>query len=166
MSFPCPGSPSGPGRSYWRAVLDQVPDPPPYSWQAEGMAHAKSGIGAAALPFAAVLMSIAISIAALAVSLSAFLSTRWRDRRDLMLRVHERLVTRDQQRGRRLVFEMSEKKTQVEDLSADDYELINSALAALDVLVIYYKRRYIRRKDVLEIWAAQVLRVVRAAQPS
>ena len=110
-------------------------------------------------------MSIAISIAALAVSLSAFLSTRWRDRRDLMLRVHERLVTRDQQRGRRLVFEMSEKKTQVEDLGADDYELINNSLAALDVLGIYYKRRYIRRKDALEIWAAQVLRVVRAAQP-
>jgi len=55
-------------------------------------------------------MSITISIAALAVSLSAFLSSRWRDLRDLMLRVHERLVTRDQQRGRRLVFEMSEKR--------------------------------------------------------
>ena len=37
--------------------------------------------------------SMSLAIAALAVSVSTFLANGWRDRRDLLLRVHERLVT-------------------------------------------------------------------------
>src|SRR6266567_209788 len=109
-------------------------------------------------------MSIAISVAALVFSLAAFQYGRWRDRRDLLLKIHEHLVSADQHRGRRLLFTMKETQIRVEDISEEDYLLINNALAALNVLGIYYRRRYIRRKDVLELWAVPVLRAVLAGQ--
>ena len=109
-------------------------------------------------------MSIAISVAALVFSLAAFQYGRWRDRRDLLLKVHEHLVSADQHRGRRLLYTVKERQIQVEDISEEDYLLINNALAALNVLGIYYRRRYIRRKDVLELWAVPVLRAVLAGQ--
>jgi len=107
-------------------------------------------------------MAIAISLAAVVVSLSAFLHGRWRDRRDLFLRINEHLVSPDQQHGRRLLYAMKEKPTPVKDLSAEDYLAINNALAALNVLAIYYLRRYVPRKDVLELWALPVLRALLA----
>lgn len=110
-------------------------------------------------------MTVVISTAALILSLAAFLTTRWRDRRDLLLGIHERLTTADQQHGRRLIYEMSERNLSVRDLSDDDYALINNALATLNNLGLYYKRRYIRRKDILVIWALAVVRLTRAAEP-
>jgi hypothetical protein len=109
-------------------------------------------------------VSLAISSAALALSLGAFLTSRWRDRRDLLLRIKEGLLTVDQQRGRRLIYEMSEKHRKVEDLSEDEYVSINNALSSLNNLGIYYRRRYIRRKDILELWALPVVRLLRAAE--
>jgi hypothetical protein len=109
-------------------------------------------------------MSILISIAALTLSLSVFLHSRWRDKRDLILRIHEHLVTADQQRGRRLLYRMKETQARVEDLSDDDYVLINNALASLNVLGIYYQRRYVRRRDALELWGVQILRVLLAGE--
>jgi hypothetical protein len=109
-------------------------------------------------------MTIVISVAALALSLSVFLHGRWRDKRDLLLRIHEHLVSTDQQRGRHLLYVMKETQVGVEGLSDDDYALINNALAALNVLGIYYQRRYVRRKDVLELWGLPVLRVLDAGK--
>jgi len=110
-------------------------------------------------------VSLAISSAALALSLGAFLTSRWRDRRDLLLRINERLITADQQRGRRLIYDMSEKHRKAEDLNEDEYVSINNALSSLNNLGIYYRRRYIRRKDILELWALPVVRLLRAAEP-
>ncbi|MDX6389267.1 MAG: hypothetical protein QOJ73_330 [Streptosporangiaceae bacterium] len=107
-------------------------------------------------------MSIVISFVALALSLSVFLHGRWRDRRDLILRIHEHLITADQQRGRRLLYAMTETRVRVEDLSEDDYVSINNALASLNVLGIYYQRRYVRRKDALELWGLPVVRALLA----
>ena len=108
------------------------------------------------------MMAIAISLAALVVSLSTFLHGRWRDRRDLFLRINEHLVSPDQQRGRRLLYAMKEKQTPVKDLSDHEYVTINNALAGLNVLAIYYQRHYVPRKDVLELWALPVLRALLA----
>jgi hypothetical protein len=58
---------------------------------------------------------------------------------------------------------MKETQKRVEDISDDDYILINNALAALNVLGIYYLHRYIPRKDVLELWAVPTLRAFMAA---
>jgi len=55
--------------------------------------------------------------------------------------------TPDQQCGRRLIYDMAEASTRIEDLGDERYDLINSALSALNVLAIYYERRYIRRKE-------------------
>jgi hypothetical protein len=114
-------------------------------------------------------MTVAISAAALAVSLSSFLATfltaRRRDKRDLLLRLHDRLTTADQQRGGRLVYVMSEDGKRVQDLSGDEYELINNALASLSTLGIYYQRRYVPRKALMELWAETVLRLMRSAEP-
>jgi hypothetical protein len=109
-------------------------------------------------------MSIAISVAALVVSLTAFQYGRWRDKRDLLLKIHEHLVSADQHRGRRLLYTMKETQTRVENIGEEDYLLINNALAALNVLGIYYRRRYVHRRDVLELWAVPVLRAVLASE--
>jgi hypothetical protein len=110
-------------------------------------------------------VSLALSSAALALSLGAFVTTRWRDRRDLLLRMHDRMTAADQQRGRRLIYDMSTKQRRVEDLSDDDYVSINNTLASLNNLGIYYRRRYVRREDLLELWALPVVRLMRAAEP-
>jgi hypothetical protein len=110
-------------------------------------------------------MTVAISIAALAVSLSTFMTTRWRDKRDLLLRVHERLITPDQQHGRRLIYGKVARGIPPETLDEDERTAINNALTTLDAVAIYYRRRYIRRKDLLELWALTVVRLVRAAEP-
>ena len=107
-------------------------------------------------------MTVAISIAALAVSLSALLATRWRDRRDLLLRVHEQLSTTDQQRGRRLLSRIG-RGTPVDGLTDQQYDLVNNALASLNTLGIYYHRRYINRNDVLELWADTLVRLAAPA---
>jgi hypothetical protein len=88
---------------------------------------------------------------ALAVSISTFLTNRWRDRRDLLLRVHERLTMADQQRGRRLIYGKIAKGIPLEDLDEDERTAINNALVTLDAVAIYYRRRYIRRADLLEL---------------
>jgi hypothetical protein len=110
-------------------------------------------------------VSVVVSAAALAISLSTFVANRWRDKRDLFLRVHERLVAAEQQQARRLLHGLAEQGKRVEDYTDDEYALVNNALAALDVLGIYYKRRYVRRRDVLEIWATPILRLMPAAEP-
>ena len=111
------------------------------------------------------IMTVAIAIAALAVSVSTFLTNRWRDRRDLLLRVHERLTTADQQRGRRLIYSKIARGIRPDDLDEDERAAINNALVTLDAIAIYYRRRYIRREDFLELWAVTVVRLVRAAEP-
>jgi len=110
-------------------------------------------------------MTIAISIAAFVVSAATFSTSYWRDRRDLMLRVHERLTSMEQQRGRREIHRMGDQHKRIEDLTPDQYDKINNALAALDVMAVYYKRKYIPREPILEFWADPVLRLMRAAEP-
>jgi hypothetical protein len=110
-------------------------------------------------------LAIVLSSCALALSLYVFFHSRRKDKRDLFLRMHEQLVSPDRQRGRRLLYEMASTGRSVEDLEADEYESINNALAYLDVLGIYYKNRYVRRQDVMEIWALPLVRLMQAAQP-
>jgi hypothetical protein len=52
-------------------------------------------------------LSVAISAGALGVSLSTFVISRYRDRRDLLLKLLDRLTTPEQQDGRRLIHQMA-----------------------------------------------------------
>jgi hypothetical protein len=45
---------------------------------------------------------------------------------------------------------VTEAGAQVEDLGDEKYNLINSALSALNVVAIYCERRYINREIVLK----------------
>lgn len=110
-------------------------------------------------------MSLAISFAALAFSFAIFLHGRWRDKRDLFLKLHEQLVAAELQKGRRLLYEMAAQQRDMADLSDDEYLTINHTLAAFNVLGIYYQRRYVSRKDVLTLWALPLVRTFAAAQP-
>jgi hypothetical protein len=109
-------------------------------------------------------MSIAISIVALTLSFAVFVHGRWRDKRDLLLRLHDQLISAEKQKGRRILYMMGEQQQRMEDLSDDDYLLINNTLAALNVLGIYYQRRYVNRKDVLELWAIALVRTLQGAE--
>ncbi len=110
-------------------------------------------------------MATALSCTAMVLSLYAFIHSRRKDKRDLFLRMHEQLVSPDKQRGRRLIYDMAATGRSVDDLTADEYEAINNALAYLDVLGVYYNNRYIRREDVMEMWALPIVRLMQAARP-
>ncbi|MFC5182518.1 hypothetical protein [Actinomadura harenae] len=110
-------------------------------------------------------MSLAISFIALAFSLAVFLHGRWRDNRDLFLKLHERLVDAEMQKGRRLLYEVAAQRRDIADLSEGDHLVIHHALAAFNVLGIYYQRRYVSRRDVLDLWALPLVRTLAAAQP-
>ncbi len=59
---------------------------------------------------------------------------------------------------------MSESGRAVEDLSDEDYDQANNALASLNTLGISYKHRYLRQKDLLETWADTILRLLRPTE--
>ncbi|KAB2347239.1 hypothetical protein [Actinomadura rudentiformis] len=110
-------------------------------------------------------MSIGISIIALTFSLLVFFHSRWVNKRDILMRLHDEFLTRDKQVGRRLIYEMAEQQRSIDDLSFEEHVLINNTLASLNLLGIYYHRRYVRRADVLELWAMPLARIITAAQP-
>jgi hypothetical protein len=111
-------------------------------------------------------MAIGIAAAALVVSLSTFFVSRWRDRRDLFLRIHERLASVDQQQGRRLIHQLlREDQKAISDLDPQQYSLINHTLSNLNVACFYYCRGYVRRDDMLDIWGLALVRTCDAAQP-
>lgn len=108
--------------------------------------------------------ALVASPGALAVSACTFAASMYRDRRDLLLRVAEYPFTPDQQRGRKLIHQMAEAGTHVVALPDEDYNLINSALSALNVVGIYCERRYISRRVVRRYWGATIARTHRDAQ--
>ncbi|WP_147339721.1 hypothetical protein [Actinomadura spongiicola] len=63
---------------------------------------------------------IAFLALALALSLGTFAYDRARNKHDLLLNLHDRLVTADQQEGRRLLYLMAEEQRQVEQLTQVD----------------------------------------------
>ncbi len=109
-------------------------------------------------------MSLAISFAALALSLGAFLHGRWRDKRDLLLRIVDELIAAEREGGRRLLYAIAKQQRRVQDLTPDEFIAANNAINALDLLSIYYRRRYVSRRDVLELWAKPIIEVLPAAE--
>ena len=103
---------------------------------------------------------------ALAVSLFAYFAGRWRDRRDLFLRVHERLAAADLQEGRRLIHELlRDQQRKVGELEPRQRDLINYTLSNLNVACFYYRRRYVRRKDMKEMWGRPLVDAFNSAGP-
>lgn len=106
-----------------------------------------------------------VSIAALVASLAAFTTSIVRDRRLLLLRIHEYLTTIDQQSGRRVIHRMAEEGRTVANLTEDERAQCNHALAALNTMAIYFDRNWVSRGALLQFWAEPVLRLMSAAEP-
>src|SRR5215211_384826 len=110
--------------------------------------------------------ALAISIAALALSTFTFAYNRQVGRRDLLLRVHDQLVALDRQEGRRILFSMSENDRKPEDLSTEEFRLVNHSLASLDVMGFLFSRRYIPQEDALALWGPTAVRAFTAGEAS
>jgi hypothetical protein len=97
------------------------------------------------------------------VSAAAFGFTRYTDRRNLLLRIHELLLDLQNQRGRRLLHLVAAADDS-DDLNEENRELINRALAMFDVLGFYVARRYVKFDDAHDLWGpAAILAWERAA---
>ena len=99
--------------------------------------------------------SLLISIAALAFTGLTYRDRRRQDRRDLFLKLHERLVETDLQRGRRLLFTQAqtiESVLKLRDEEPDNFDLINRAIAMLDVAGLYVTKKYVDKQDFLAEW--------------
>lgn len=93
-------------------------------------------------------MTVAIATAALAVSLTALVMTY---RRDLFLRIHERLASVDLQEGRRLIHKLlRDDGVVVAGLTSDQYAQINHTLSSMNVACFYYARGYISPEDMID----------------
>ncbi|MFF2124511.1 hypothetical protein ACFVW1_03755 [Streptomyces olivochromogenes] len=108
---------------------------------------------------------LVVSVIALLVSGVAVRYTTRIDKRDVFLKLHETLISPELQRGRRVLFDLYRRQGVVEDLSQEDYELANRALAALDVAAYYCEKKYVSEQDFLDLWAPALGRLKYAAAP-
>jgi hypothetical protein len=111
----------------------------------------------------AALVGTVISLIAFTVSIFALVDGKRRDRRDLLLRLHEQLISEEHQVGRRLLYQMGGRP--IAQLDQNEFSQINAALALFDVLGLYVHRKYVRRQDALQLWAVPTVLAWRAAQP-
>lgn len=111
---------------------------------------------------------LALSGLALLVSAVTYRDRRRQDRRDLFLRVHERLVDPDIQHGRRLLYERVDSVSDAAHLREHEvevYQLINRAVAMFDIFAMYVQRGYINRDVALEEWGHAFARFFTRAEP-
>jgi hypothetical protein len=109
-------------------------------------------------------MSLVISLIALLFSAFVFAHNRRDDKRDLLLRMHEHLLTTGQQEGRRTLFEMYEQKRSPDDLTSNEFNSINYALSAYNMLGYLFHEKYISRSDIIALWGLPAARARRAAE--
>lgn len=104
-----------------------------------------------------VIASLAALISAGALAFGYF---TWRlrvaeDQRDLMLHLHERLIDRDLQQGRRIVAERVNSPADATALlreNREDYDLANRALAMLDFAALYAEKGYVDKDEFVGEW--------------
>jgi hypothetical protein len=111
-------------------------------------------------------MAIILSFIAVLFSAFVFAYNRRATRRDLLLRSNDQQVLAENQYGRRVIFDMSERGTAPADLPPEDFLAANHALAALNILGFLYCRRYVSRRDCIALWGQTTARVVTAAEAS
>lgn len=111
-------------------------------------------------------MAVILSIAALLFSAFVFVYNRRSSKRELLLRMHEQLLSPERQHGRRVLFELVERNQTPENLTVEEFRDANHALSLLGMLGFIYCKRYIPRQDVLDLWALTTMRVVDAAEKS
>jgi hypothetical protein len=101
------------------------------------------------------IVSITIAIFALGVSVFTLRERRAVDKRDLFLRMHERLLDQDVTRGRRILTREIHSTSDVHHLCAErhrDYEYVSHALSMLDFAALYVKKGYIDKEVFIGEW--------------
>lgn len=101
-------------------------------------------------------MEIVISSLALVISIATFLVSFVYNikinRRDLLLNMHQEMISSENQKGRGILIRLAKENLEIADLSEEDREAVNHALAQIDVLGYYCKMKYIKESDVLDLW--------------
>jgi hypothetical protein len=110
-------------------------------------------------------ISSVVSVVAIGFSFFIFFDSRGKDRRDLFLQIHEMLIGDDLQRCRYVLFHKVTDKDSVDQLTDDEWRDIDRALATLSVLGLYVANGYVRECDVMDMWARNICRSWKAAQP-
>jgi hypothetical protein len=106
------------------------------------------------------IISIVISVAAFGLSVFTWRERRSNDKRDLFLRLHERLIDDDFLRGRRILTQQLTSPEEIKRLVRErgrDYEMVSRTLSMLDVAALYVERGYIDEKLFLEEWGTLYL---------
>ncbi len=103
-------------------------------------------------------ISIILSITALMLSIFVFADGHKQDRRNILLKMHELLISDRHQKGRYLLFEKVADEPSVERLSDQDYRDINGAISAYSLLGLYVQNGYVNESDVLDAWAVSIAR--------
>ncbi|MFW5469540.1 DUF4760 domain-containing protein [Knoellia sp. CPCC 206435] len=112
--------------------------------------------------------ALLISFSALAVSLGTFVTNKKQDKRELFLRVHERLIDPEIQRGRMLLYERVktvDDAARLHQQEPENYQLINRSLGMFDIFAMYVLRGYIDRELALQEWGHAFARVFQRALP-
>ncbi len=113
-------------------------------------------------------MSRGISLTALTIAGLTYRDRRKQDRRDLFLKLHERMVEPDLQRGRRLLFTRARTVEDVKRLREDEpgvFDDINRAVWMLDIAGMYVAKNYVDKDDFVAEWGSVFGRAWRGAQP-
>jgi hypothetical protein len=111
-----------------------------------------------------------VAFIAVVISIAAYESSRRGNKRTLLLDLHDRLTTVEQQGGRALLHELSKinngspSAEMVAAKTEKELELMNSAVGYLNTMTTYFKRRYVQRDPLLEQWAVTVVRVMPGAE--
>lgn len=113
----------------------------------------------------AAVVSVIISVAALTFSFFVFAENRSKDKRDTFLQMHQVMISVDVAKGRYLLFEKVAGKESVERLTDDEYRDVNLALATYNALGLYVQNKYVRERDVMDLWAVPIYRAWHTAQP-
>jgi hypothetical protein len=83
------------------------------------------------------------------------------ERRNLLLKLHEQLLSPEKQQGRRLIHEYATAGRNWWDPSpttVEDVDKMNSALALFDVAGWYMEKKYVDADDFLDLWAVPLVR--------
>lgn len=100
-------------------------------------------------------ISIFLSSAALVLSLFTWRESRSKDRRDLYLRLYERLIDHDLMRGRRILSDQIHSAKDVDDLLSrrySDYEAVSRSLSMLDLAALYVDKGYVDKAMFISEW--------------
>ena len=109
--------------------------------------------------------SIALSVFALLFSVYVLADSHRRDKRDILIKMHELLTSDRYQRGRYLLFEKVIDEASVERLSGEDYRDINGAISGFSLLGLYVEKGYVNEQDVLDAWSISIARAWESSKP-